>query len=219
MAEDVRKAADTAGLPEFEKQYTAPHCVVLDSEYCSMGRMIGVRACRLSGYTYYDAVILLELVPDSGVSIEEVEAFEQKLRPALLTKEEITAMPEWQRIASAFDRAADIALAKGPCLIHDRMAKEMIEAKGYSCTSVLMYATDAGAKIVRAKVSPLYSSLSDPDVIAEKIREEDNIRINTRTAQSDHVWGRKENYDLCINSETFGRDYAAAILAGVMKGE
>lgn len=219
MAEDVRKAADTAGLQEFEKQYRAPHCVVLDSEYCSMGRMIGVRACRMAGYAYYDAVILLELVPESGVSIADVEAFEKKLRPALLSKEEITAMPEWERIASVFDRAADIALAKGPCLIHDRMAKEMIEAKGYSCTSVLMYATDADAKIVRAKVSPLYSSLSDPAVITEKIREEDRIRINTRTAQSDKAWGRKDNYDLCINSETFGRDYAAVILAGVMKGE
>ncbi len=218
MAEDIRNMAGTAGLEEFEKQYEAPHCVVLDSEYCSMGRMIGNKACRKSGYAYYDAVILLETVPECGVTIEDVLEFEKKLRPAVLTREQITEDPMWQKISAAMNKAIDLALAKGPCLIHDRAAKEMITEKGYSCTSVMMYADDMDAKIVRAKVSPFYADLTDRDTIIRMIQEEDNVRINTRIAQSDKAWGVKENYDLCINSETFGRDYAAELLAAAMKG-
>ena len=56
MAEDVRTAKSTAGVKEFEAVYDRPHCIVLDSAYCSMGRMIGFKACQIAGYEYYDAV-------------------------------------------------------------------------------------------------------------------------------------------------------------------
>ena len=95
----------------------------------------------------------------------------------------------------------------------------MIEVRGYSCVTVLTYATDIHAKIIRAKVSPLYAGMeNDEDVIAA-MREEDNIRRNYHKAHSDTVWGDKDTYDLCINSETAGRDYTAELIAHVMKAD
>jgi hypothetical protein len=44
MAEDMSKALSTEGMTEFERGYAVPDCVVLDSAYCSMGRMVAVRA-------------------------------------------------------------------------------------------------------------------------------------------------------------------------------
>ena len=217
MAEDVRKAANTAGIKEFEKQYESPDCVLLDSEYCSMGRMIAVKACKISGFAYYDAVILLELVPEYGVSTDDVAAFEQKLRKENMSREEIVSDPEYARITAAFDKAIDLALAKGPCLIHDRAVREMIEERGYSCVTAQTYALDVPAKIIRAKISPLYKDLTDEEEIIKKIREEDLIRINYHKAHSDTEWGDKNIYDICINTDMFGLDYTAELLAKAMK--
>ena len=219
MAEDVRQALDTSGMEEFERQYEAPYCVVLDSEYCSMGRMIAVRACKISGYRYWDAVQLLELVPECGVTSDDVERFEKRLRTGIIPKEELENDEEYVRISAAFDMAIDIALSKGRCLIHDRATKEMILAKGYTCLSALTYASDIPAKIVRARTSYLYRDISDDEIVKEKIREEDLIRFNYHAAHSGSVWGEKETYDLMINTDMFIRDYSAVLLAAAMKTE
>ncbi len=217
MTEDIRTMVPQTGVREFEKKYEKPWCVVLDSEYCSMGRMIGSRACREAGCHYYDSVILLELVPECGVSMEDVAAFENKLRKKELSRQEIISDPEYIRINTAFEKAIDLALKQGPCLIHDRTTKEEIERKGYTAVSVLVYATDPDAKLVRAKVSPLYKDITDSEELAEKIREETRIRMNYHHAHSDTVWGDRNTYDICLNSENLGRDFSAQILAGLMK--
>ena len=216
MAEDIRNMRSTDGVKEFEKQYNLPDCIVLDSEYCSMGRMIANKACQRSGYAYYDAVILLDLVPDMGLTIEQVEAFEQRFRREDFNAEDTKNDPEYIRIREVFEKAIDIALAKGKCLIHDRAVKEMILAKGYSCVSALTYADDMEAKIVRAKLSPLYEHLTDDEEVIAKIHEEDRVRYNYHRLQSDTEWGNKDTYDLMINSDAFGRDYSSVVLASAM---
>ena len=126
--------------------------------------------------------------------------------------------PEYARLAAAFDKAADIALAKGPCLIHDRLSKEEILKKGYSCTSVFTFASDLKDKIVRARISPLYCDVESDEEVIRGIHEEDSIRINWHRAHSDTEWGQADAYDLCINTDAFGRDYSAELIAKAMKG-
>lgn len=54
----------------FQKQFERPHCIILDSEYCSMGRMIALNACEENGYAYYDAEKLMGLLkPEDSVLI------------------------------------------------------------------------------------------------------------------------------------------------------
>jgi hypothetical protein len=180
--------------------------------------MIGFKACQIGGYEYYDAVILLELVPECGVTSDDVAAFEKKLRTGDYTGEQLKNDPEYARLAAAFDKAADIALAKGPCLIHDRLSKEEILKKGYSCTSVFTFASDLKDKIVRARISPLYCDVESDEEVIRGIHEEDSIRINWHRAHSDTEWGQADAYDLCINTDAFGRDYSAELIAKAMKG-
>lgn len=216
MAEDIRNMASTAGIKEFEISYKKPHCIVLDSAYCSMGRMIGFKACQDTGFTYYDAVILLELVPEFGITKDDVDAYETKFRTRDFTEKEIISDPGFTHIAKAFDKAIDIALAKGPCLIHDRCTKEEILAKGYTCISAFTYASDMDAKIVKARTSPLYHDVKDDADVVKGILEEDSIRRNWHRAHSDTEWGDLSAYDICINSDAFGREYSAALLAKAM---
>lgn len=219
MAEDVRNAKSTAGIKEFESVYEKPHCVVLDSAYCSMGRMIGFKACREAGYEYYDATILLELVPELGLTKDDVDEYEKKLRTESFTKEQLRNDPVFAKLSEAFDKAVDIALAKGPCLIHDRIAKEEVIAKGYSCVSAFTYAVDMKAKIVKARVSPLYCDVKDDEEVIKGIHEEDMIRINWHRAHSDTEWGELNTYDIALNTDVFGRDYSAKLLAKIMKAD
>ena len=217
MAEDIRKMFRTDGVKEFEKVYEKPHCIVLDSEYCSMGRMIAKKACDATGYAYYDAVILLETVKECGITNEMLGAYEDSLRSRVMPVSEVRT-EEYLRITEAFDRAVSMALEKGPCLIHDRTTKEFVEAKGYSCLSVLTYGTDLAAKMVRASLSPLYKDLAgNKDALLEKIQEETNIRINYHAGHSDQPWGERNTYDLCLNTDTLGRDFSAKVLAEFMR--
>ena len=65
MRDDVHSKEFWDGVQKkaaFQKGFDRPDCIVLDSEYCSMGRMIAVKACERGGYTYYDAEKLMSLL-------------------------------------------------------------------------------------------------------------------------------------------------------------
>ena len=118
----------------------------------------------------------------------------------------------------AFEKAIAIALSKGPCLIHDRAVKEEIQKRGYSVFTVLNYATNQSTKIERAKLSPANNDCHTDEEYLIRIQEEDNIRYNFHHAKSDTTWGDKATYDLCLNAETLGRDYAIEVLANILNG-
>ena len=122
MAEDMSKVANTEGMSEFERGYAVPDCVVLDSAYCSMGRMIAVRACKLAGWTYHDTTTLLELVPECGVTPDDVDAFEAKATAPDADLASLRTSDEYRRIASAYRLAAKRALEQLPnlkgCQVH-----------------------------------------------------------------------------------------------------
>lgn len=220
MAEDVRKALDTTGMKEFERIYTAPDCVVLDSAYCSMGRMIAVRACKAAGWNYFDSMFLLELVPECGVTPDDVDAFEREASADGADLDALRASDECKRITEAFQLAAERALSQGPCLIHDRVTKAFVQSLGKSCVSAFTYAHDAEAMRVRALVSPLYAHLTDPAEIDAAIKNEDDHRRSWHALHSDiTVWGEPATYDLMINTDVIGRDYAAHLLAQLMIGQ
>lgn len=217
MAEDMRNVANTTGMSEFERSYAVPDCVVLDSAYCSMGRMIAVRACKAAGWTYHDTVTLLDLVPECGVTADDVDAFETKSAAPDANLEELRGSSEYQRIIGAYRLAAERALAQGPCLIHDRVGKSFVEGLGKTCASAMTYASDRPAIRVRAKVSPLYAELtSDTELDAAIAYENAHRRSWHALADDGTVWGEPATYDLMINTDQIGRDFAAQLLAQLM---
>jgi len=220
MAEDMRNVASTTGMSEFERSYEVPDCVVLDSAYCSMGRMIAVRACKEAGWTYHDTVTLLDLVPECGVTADDVDAFEAKSAAPDADLEELRGSGEYQRIIGAYRLAAEHALAQGPCLIHDRVGKPFVEGLGKTCASAMTYASDRPAMRVRAKVSPLYAELtSDAELDAAIAYENARRRSWHALADDGTVWGEPATYDLMINTDQIGRDFAARLLAQLMMGQ
>lgn len=220
MAESMSSTLSTKGMSEFERSYVVPDCVVLDSAYCSMGRMIALRACKAAGWTYHDTVTLLDLVPECGVTADDVDAFEAKSAAPDANLNELRSSDEYQRILAAYRLAAERALAEGPCLIHDRVGKAFVQSLGKTCASAMTYASDRPAMRVRAKVSPLYADLTDDDELDAAIAYENAHRRSWHALADDGTtWGEPETYDLMINTDLIGRDFAAQILAQLMVGQ
>lgn len=219
MAEDIRKMTNPEGIAEFERGYVVPDCVVLDSAYCSMGRMVALRACDAAGWTMHDSNTLLALVPECGVTMDDVEAFENE---ATAEGADLTALresDEYKRISGAFRVAAERALNQGPCLIHDRVTKAFVESLGKTCVSAMTYASDRPAMRVRAQYSPVYAHLTDPDELDAAIAHEDARRRTWHALGGDETrWGDPATYDLMLSTDTIGRDFAAELLARLMQG-
>ena len=218
MAEDIRTMADPDGIAEFDRGYVPPDCVVLDSAYCSMGRMVAVRACKRAGWAYYDSPILLDLVPELGVTMDDVDAFEAKSAAQGADLDALRASAEYARVAGAFQLAAERALAAGPCLIHDRVGREFVESLGKRCVTAMTYATDRPAMRVRAQFSPLYAHLTDPAELDAAIATEDARRRAWHALGSTATtWGDPVAYDLMLCTDAIGRDCAAELLARLMQ--
>lgn len=216
MAEDIRTMENTKGIMAFEKHFQKPYCIIMDSEYCSMGRMIAIAACKQKGYAYHDTISLLKLGEDR-LSMDELSMFEDKLRQKRLTQDQMLMMPEFPKIKDVFNQAIKSALAQGPCLIHDRANKQLVASLEHNCLRVMIYAEDMDDKLIRARLSPLYKQVLDDELLKIKIKEEDNIRANYHQACSNMEWGIKENYDLCLNSDVLGQEMAIKLLASCMQ--
>ena len=219
MAEDLRTMRSTDGIEEFDRGYEPPDCVVLDSAYCSMGRMVALRACKRAGWNYFDSVTLLELVPERGVTTEDVEDFERTLAGGACDVAAVRATDEFRRISGAFRLAVERALAQGRCLIHDRASRALVEGFGRHAVSAMTYAGDAEAKRVRARFSPPYAHLTSDADLDAAIAREDNVRRAWHALTSDGTrWGEPATYDLMLSTDLIGRDLAAELLARLMRG-
>lgn len=219
MAEDIRKMTNPEGIVEFERGYVVPDCVVLDSAYCSMGRMVALRACDAAGWTMHDSNTLLALVPECGVTMDDVEAFENEATAEGADLAALRESDEYKRISGAFRLAAERALNQGPCLIHDRVTKAFVESLGKTCVSAMTYASDRPAMRVRAQYSPVYAHLTDSDELDAAIAHEDARRRTWHALGGDDTrWGDPATYDLMLSTDTIGRDFAAELLARLMQG-
>ena len=215
MAEDIRNTIQTAGIQAFEKKYENPDVILVDSQYCSMGRMIAVKACENTEYTYYDSVLLLELVKDTGITISDVEQFEKQLRSKTADLSEMDS-ELFKKIQNAFILAISRATTKGKCLIHDRATVRMIQDLNLSCISVMIRNSGTHTKCIRASKSPLYQTITDEDTLMTCIQEEDHIRRNWKKLCGEDTWNISTSYDLILDSEVFTRDFSAQILHQLM---
>ncbi len=219
MAEDIHKMTNPEGIVEFERGYVVPDCVVLDSAYCSMGRMVALRACDAAGWTMHDSNTLLALVPECSVTMDDVEAFENEATAEGADLAALRESDEYKRISGAFRLAAERALNQGPCLIHDRVTKAFVESLGKTCVSAMTYASDRSAMRVRAQYSPVYAHLTDTDELDAAIAHEDARRRTWHALGGDDTrWGDPATYDLMLSTDTIGRDFAAELLARLMQG-
>lgn len=189
--------------------------VVIDSEYCSMGRWISVIVGEKMGLKLYEAKDLVALVNEPWLTADYLQDFDTRL--ANMSEEEAKNSEELKKVHVALTKAIETAIEKGPCIIHERAAGDILEGK-VDYLKVLLYNTNTQHKIPRAISDKTYdlSHLSETEVI-EFMKKEDLKRKHYRNGVSNNKWGEKETYDLCLDSDILSREKCAEILIETLK--
>lgn len=189
--------------------------LVIDSEYCSMGRWISVIVGEKMGLKLYEAKDLIELIDEPWLTQEYLEDFDTRI--ANMDEEDVKNSEELKKVHSILTKAIELAIEKGPCIIHERAAGDILEGK-VDCLKVLLYNTNTQHKIPRAISDKTYdlTNLSNEEII-EFMKKEDLKRKHYRNGVSNNKWGEKETYDLCLDSDILSREKCAEILIETLK--
>ena len=78
---------------------------------------------------------------------------------------------------------------------------------------------DQQEKRERARTAAIYKDLETAEELDKAIEREDHRRRIYHNALSERPWGRKEAYDLCLNTDVLGRKKSAELLEALMAGE
>lgn len=190
--------------------------VVMDSEYCSMGRWISIIVGTQTGLKLYEGRELCQLAGESWLTIDYLNDFDERI--AERDPAELASDPEFIRVHTALSRAIRMAADQGPCFIHERAASAVL-ANRDDLLRVMLYCTCLEDKFPRAEFDPHFPELvgATSEQLTAHIERQDRIRAVYHDAAlgggADTVtWGAKEGYDLCLNSATISREKCAEVI-------
>lgn len=172
--EVMRRASE---LSSFLVNYEKCDCILVDSNFCAMGRMIAVEACENSKYTYYDGYELLKLMELSDEEIKKITSFDEVLDTYTGSIKDLRDSERFKYVVSMYNKAIKKALEKGPALIHERGVRSYIKELGYSVMSIILYTSNVEYRRQRALVSAYCKKLVDEGMsVDEAIRRQDRRR-------------------------------------------
>lgn len=188
--------------------------ITISREFGSGGRTIGKMAAEKLGIPCYDRELIEKIAQESGLSEEyikeqsEYTASSSWLTEALLSYH--SNGPSIQDQIWAIQQQTIIELAqKEPCVIVGRCADYILQGQ-HDILSVYIHAPLE----VRAKrIVDVYGETTESP--EKRIKEKDKRRRAYYKIYTDMEWGKPENYDVCINSASFGLEKCADMIAGL----
>lgn len=189
--------------------------IVMDSEYCSMGRWISVIVGHHLNMKLYEGKDLIKLADEDWLSEKYLQDFDERLGDMSL--QEVIDQSEIQRVHQALSKAILKAVELGPCIIHERAASEVLKDRK-DCLKVLLYNTNMDHRIPRAIADKTYHLENKThDELVAFIHREDHKRKVYHDAVATSVWGDKAAYDICLDSDILSREKCAEILIEAAK--
>ena len=189
--------------------------LLMDSEYCSMGRWISWIVAEEFNMKMYEAEDIAENIEWLGK--EKLNNFYARI--ACMEIEDIKKDLEFIKIKEALTQKTLEMTKDNDCIIHEMCASEFI-SKEHEIIRVMLYCDDMDGKIKRARTDvtrfPGIETASKEEII-KHIELQDLGRSKYHDACSNKKYGIKENYDICINSALFGKEKSAQILLEVVK--
>ena len=177
--------------------------ITISREFGSGGKEIGKRLADVLGYTYYDAEIIALLAKETGMTEEYIEKISEKgcypyafqFAKSFAT---YSAMQNSQtEILVAQSKILKQIAEKGNCIIVGRGADIIL--REYNPMKLFVYASlESKMKRCREKANET-EELTDKE-LEKKIKEIDKNRQKVYSIISNKEWGKKENYNICINT-------------------
>lgn len=186
--------------------------ITISREYGSGGRYIGRLIADKLGIKLYDKDFITKVAQETGLSEEYIEKNEQK-RDTLsilnngyyfgLNNADELFLKEAELIKKIANNES--------CVIIGRCADFILKDKE-NVLKVFIY-NDMESKIKRA--SEIYGIKKED---AEKeIKKINKLRANHYKYYTEKEWAEHSNYDICINSDTFGVEKSADIICDMVK--
>ncbi len=191
----------------FEAKSEKKIVVTVSREYGSGGRYVAKLLSEKLGVKFYDKEIVTKLAEETGLSEEYIEENEQK-RGILSTLEndQVTGLSSKDELFIKETELIKKLARKDSCVIVGRCA-DFILKNNRNVVKVFVY-SDMEDKIKRA--TKFYGL--NKEKAEKEIKNIDKQRANHYKYYTEREWKEYSNYDICINSDTFGVEKSADII-------
>ena len=209
--------------------------ITISREYGSGGHTIAKLLAENLGYSFYDSEIIDVAAQNSGLSPDFIRTSEQNLSsgwlynlllgPTYATSGSAglsgamggtSTLPLADQVFNA-QRKAIIDLAKkGPCVVVGRCADFILRHEDWvqkdELLNVFIYAPLAD-KVARA----IERKGLDPKTAEKEVKLIDKRRANHYNTFTERTWGKRDHYDLLVNSSLLGLEKTALMLSQIAK--
>ncbi len=192
------------------------YIITIGRSYGAGGRSIGKQVASMLHIPYYDSVLLEKAAQSSGLSKKFIESLDEKpIDSSMLYRSVGFTSSEYQSVAEVAVKAQREILEKvaseGPCVIVGRLADQVLADK-YQLLRVFITSGEE-ARINRIMERDNLSAAE----AKKKIAKVDKERAAYYSQFSSAKWGAVESYDLCIDTDWFGLEKAAELIAEIAK--
>lgn len=188
--------------------------ITISREYGSGGRMIGKMVAEKLGIAYYDKEIIARVAEKTGFTEDFIEKNgEYSPSKSIFAYSVIgrdrsgTSMNDY--IFSVQRKIILDIAEKGPCVIVGRCADDIL-SEYENALHVFVYGENED-KIKKVMAS---NAVSEKEAL-KLMKITDKKRSINYNYYTDRQWGKAQNYDICLNSSTFGYEACADIIAGI----
>lgn len=187
--------------------------ITISRQYASGGRTIGKMVAQELGIPLYDSEIIKDTMKKTGLSEEMVETTEQRVTNSFLFNLAMgvdDAHNQMKQIEKAEHEIIQEYVKKGSCVIVGRSANFVLEEK--DSLNIFVYSD------IKERISYAVNHY-DVDEKQAKLMIERTDRERKMHALSFYGkdWGKKDNYDLLLNSGRLGIEKCVGLIVSAVK--
>lgn len=194
--------------------------ITISRQYGSGGRQVAAMLSEKLGIPYYDSNLLLIAGEKYGINPGLLKEYDERKNSSFLygiamladgyTNQDRIMLP--YKLYQAQMDAMKRLVQEGPCVFVGRCADQILKDE-CDLLRVFIYASSMEERISRIMKVDQISQREAPARISQRDRERKDYYY-FHTGQD---WGKKENYDLCLNTSTLGYEGCVDIICQIIK--
>lgn len=198
--------------------------ITISRECGSGGRQIGKQLAEKLGYSYYDKELIDRVSKESGLAKEFIEEQGEHITGSLLFNIASNMTYAGMVFGGNMLPLQDQLFVVQSDIIKEIAAKENCVIVGRCADFILRDVPDSLHVFIHGNMENKAERAVkeygfDPNDVEKTIRKRDKARANHYKYYTDYEWGKAQNYDMTLNSSTFGIEGCVNLLYDVVTKE
>ncbi|MBO4697599.1 MAG: cytidylate kinase-like family protein [Lachnospiraceae bacterium] len=198
--------------------------ITISRECGSGGRQIGKQLAEKLGYSYYDKELIDRVAKESGLAKEFIEEQGEHITGSLLFNIASNMTYAGMVFGGNMLPLQDQLFVVQSDIIKEIAAKENCVIVGRCADFILRDVPDSLHVFIHGNMESKAERAVkeygfDPNDVEKTIRKRDKARANHYKYYTDYEWGKAQNYDMTLNSSTFGIEGCVNLLYDVVTKE